>query len=79
MYCCLSKPYMSFIPSASSKVRLKVAGLGEKRVMISDEDNFAEQLYQELPKLREGGGFELLRASDIGGKDLIPKEIPVGG
>ena len=34
---------------------------------------------KEYPKLVDCGGFELLRASDIGGKELIPIEMPHGG
>ena len=36
-------------------------------------------LFKEYPKLVHCGGFQLLRASDIGGKELIPIEMPHGG
>ena len=36
-------------------------------------------LFKEYPKLVDCGGFELLRASDIGGKELIPIEMPHDG
>ena len=52
-----------FIPSANERISLKVAGLGEKKLRFVSNDSsrdFQEKLYEEYPKLVDGGSFELL-------------------
>ncbi|KAI7789827.1 uncharacterized protein LOC130549524 [Triplophysa rosa] len=47
------------------KIDLECSGLGEKRIVFPDKyctsDDFKSVLLKEFPKLKEGGGFELLR------------------
>lgn len=61
------------MPDASNRVTLKLAGLGEKRFAL-EANATAQDVYDELvfqyPKLKEAGGFELLRTCKSGSKDL---------
>lgn len=53
--------------AAWERQALLEAGLGEKKISIGNIDcnaeEFREKLLEEFPKLKEGGGFELLRCS----------------
>lgn len=54
------------VPDKPTKKQLTDAGLGEKRMTLTkskDPQYFRETLYEKFPKLRDGGGFELLRSS----------------
>ncbi|XP_065124068.1 uncharacterized protein [Paramisgurnus dabryanus] len=46
-------------------MELECSGLGEKRIIFPDKfctsDEFKSTLFAEFPKLKDGGGFELLR------------------
>ena len=79
---CLSKVNHVLIPNARERTNLKLAGLGEKKFAVfayGCSSELQEELFREYPKLESGGGFELLRASEAGGKDLVPIEIPHQG
>lgn len=81
-YVCLSSIGHKYIPDAAERTILKMAGLGEKKFGVfayCTWKEFQEELFREFPKLVEGGGFELLRASDSGGKELVPIDIPHDG
>ena len=62
---CLSDTSQDRIPTtAAAKLMLEEAGLGEKRVMVpldADAEAFHSLLLSSYPKLKDGGGFELLR------------------
>ena len=68
---CLSHTEDDAIPDVTERMNLKFAGLGERRFAV-DAKATAQELYDELefqfPKLKDGGGFELLRASKGGWK-----------
>ena len=81
-YICLSHPYDDMAPGSSDRATLKLAGLGEKRFHVnvaSTAQEFRDELHQEYPKLMDGGGFELLRVMEGGGKDLEVIQIPEAG
>ena len=81
-YICLSHPYDDMAPGSSDRATLKLAGLGEKRVhdnVASTAQEFRDELHQEYPKLMDGGGFELLRVMEGGGKGLDVIQIPEAG
>ena len=69
------------MPSSSlRKNELVLAGLGERSVTISDvkctPQEFQEALLTKFPKLRQGGGFELLKcAASTRQLELIPFKI----
>ena len=58
-------------PSKDEIAHLQKAGLGKRKVVFPhknvDNDGFMNNLEKEYPKLREGGGIELLRAVGGGG------------
>ena len=61
-FVCLSERNQTTIPTTDrEKDRLLEAGLGEKKVVISDVDvsvqGFREELYEAFPKLKDAGGF----------------------
>ena len=52
------------VPSRSLKTQLQAAGLGRKKVCSNGRADATEvktTLEQSYPKLKEGGGFEILR------------------
>jgi len=69
------------VPSTSlRKNELVLAGLGERNVTITDVNctpkDFQEALLTEFPRLRQGGGFELLRcAASTRQLEIIPFKI----
>ena len=78
---CLSETGDNKVPSTSlHKNDLILAGLGEKNITIDDIDctpeEFKDAIMLEFPKLREGGGFELLKGAASTRKlEIIPFEI----
>lgn len=81
-FVCLSKTDHDEIPNANERATLKLAGLGEKRLTVHANATALElqgDLLREFPKLEHGGGHEMLRATDGGGKDLIPIVMPSYG
>lgn len=70
------------IPDARDGMKLKLVGLGKHQFAV-DVEATAQDLYDELesqfPKLKDGGRFELLHASEGGWKGLEVIEIPSGG
>ena len=81
-FVCLASTSQKYSPDTSERTSLKLAGLGEKRIPVfaySAALELQDELFREFPKLRDGGGYELLRASDVGGKELMLIDIPQGG
>ena len=78
-FVCLSETDQECVPSPSERATLQMAGLGEKK-MVLDGDGDAQAIYDELllqfPKLKEAGGFELLRTQDKGSKTLHIIDMP---
>ena len=61
---------------------LQLSGLGERKITFSlDADN--QEIYDEVlstfPKLRGGGGFEMVRVSEGGGRVLRVIACPQNG
>ena len=59
-----------------------MAGLGEKKItLLTDAGNFEiyDELQSQFPKLKNGGGFELLRLPEGGGKVLQVIACPKNG
>ena len=78
---CLASKTDAIVPDTERKVNLLLAGLGEKRITFSLTESprqFCEVLYQNFVKLRNCGGFELLR-NERNCRELIPIPIPAGG
>ena len=68
-------------PSCNEKAKLSMAGLGEKRIMFDKNGKWPhinQKLLEAFPKLKDGGGYELLRAEDSR-KTLILLPCPPGG
>lgn len=65
---CLSETNDEKVPTTTvAKNELILAGLGEKRVTITNVDcsakEFQEVLFSEFPRLRQGGGVEFLKST----------------
>ena len=80
-FVCLSDPEDNEPPNAVERAKLFLAGLGEKRINLlvhSGPEAIRDDLLGEFPKLRAGGGFELLRLRPQG-RELEEIPIPHGG
>ena len=79
---CLASPKQLFVPDSGERAILQTAGLGEKRIAL-DLHSEGWEIYEELqfnfPKLKEAGGFELLRVPECGGKSLQMVAMPETG
>ncbi|XP_039523838.1 uncharacterized protein LOC120476763 [Pimephales promelas] len=62
---CLSGRRDCKVPQLWEKMDLECSGLGEKKIVFPDKhctsEEFKSTLLMEFPKLKDGGGFELLR------------------
>ena len=79
-FLCLSSPSDSMVPGTKERSTLKIADLGEKKVSLfldDDAKQFQKQIYDEFPKLKEGGGYELLTAGEgADSKSLVLIPMP---
>ena len=78
---CLANCNQSQAPSRKEKIDLQNAGLGRKKIVFSSNcDAFAlkDKLYEVYPKLKEGGGFELLRSGSTA-NELVRIKPPMAG
>ena len=69
------------MPSRAEKFQLQDAGLGRKTIVFNLRDQaiaFVEKLESIYPKLKDAGGFELLR-SGPSNKDLVVITPPASG
>ena len=81
-FVCISDTEQDFVPDCDGRAKLLLAGLGEKRIQLyldGDAEDIRYELYSHFPKLEEGGGFELLRAQEGGGKLLNVIPFPQTG
>ena len=65
----------------NERAKLLLAGLGEKKISVlihGSADDIKSQLFDEYPKLKAGGGFELLRMQGHS-RDLEVIPIPYRG
>ena len=61
-------------PSRKEKLELQIAGLGRKKIVFGSKDSALQvktKLEEEFPKLKNGGGFEILRSGFSPGKSLV--------
>ena len=58
------------MPDSQERLHLMLAGLGEKKIQLDEWDEIHVELLFQYPKLKDGGGFELLRVGEGGGKRL---------
>ncbi|MEQ2258729.1 hypothetical protein XENORESO_001554 [Xenotaenia resolanae] len=67
IFCCLGRKDSTFVPRRPDKDRLHRAGLGERRICFQGDFHSCQELtdclYQNFPKLRNAGGYELLKTS----------------
>jgi len=80
-FICLANHCQSHVPSRSEKFQLQDAGLGRKTIVFHRKDQplaFAEKVESVYPKLKDAGGFELLR-SGPSNKDLVVITPPASG
>lgn len=81
-FVCLSRTDDDMIPDADYRAELQIAGLGEQHITFlacADMHDIFSELSYQFPRLVECGGFELLRASDGGGKQLNVIASPESG
>ena len=81
-FVCLAETTHKYIPDMAERTALKLAGLGEKKFGVfayANGSELQEELLREFPKLAAAGGYELLRAHESGGRELILIDIPHGG
>ena len=72
----------SYVPDQQTKAKLTLAGLGDKKISIfmhGDAEDIDAELNHHFPKLGQGGGYELLRCSDKGGRELLVIDMPAAG
>ena len=71
---CVADSQCSIVPSRKEKSDLQAAGLGRKKIIFSSNDNAVAvqgKLEEEFPKLKAGGGFEILRSGGTRPKGLV--------
>ena len=70
-----------FLPDGAKRSTLQIPGLGEKITFDAFADS--QEIYYDLlsyfPQLRDAGGFELMRTSEGGGKQLEVIATPDSG
>ena len=69
------------VPTKAAKLTLLAAGLGRKKLTFGNRDDaptFKRIMEDAYPKLKEGGGFELLRSGARPGELLLIKPPPSG-
>ena len=81
-FVCLASINQEIIPDSQERGILQIAGLGEKRISLSvyaDAQDIYHELSAQFPRLSGGGGFELLRVPEGGGKQLDVIATPESG
>ncbi|CAH3046598.1 unnamed protein product, partial [Porites lobata] len=84
---CLASTAATCVPSRSDKISLQNAGLGRRKIVFSGRASaldVKENLESVFPKLKESGGFEILRSAQghTAGTMLsliTPPPLPPGG
>ena len=81
-FVCLSNVGTCNVPNRSEKRALKDAGLGEFRVVFKNKRgghvHVKETLESVFPKIKDAGGFEILRSSGTN-RGLEPVDVPATG
>ena len=79
---CLANISQVEVPDSDERASLQLSGLGEKRIILnaySEMQDIYDELLFQFPKLKQGGGFELLRVPEGGGKLLQVIASPESG
>ena len=79
---CLSDKSQVEVPDGDERAALQLSSLGEKRISLlahSDMQDIYDELLFQFPKLKEAGGYELLRLPEGGGKMLQVIASPESG
>ncbi|MEQ2165978.1 hypothetical protein GOODEAATRI_022769, partial [Goodea atripinnis] len=67
IFCCIGRKDSTFVPRRPDKDRLHRAGLGERRICFQGDFHSCQELtdclYQNFPRLRTAGGYELFKTS----------------
>ncbi len=80
-FVCLANVGQDIVPDSNERANLQIAGLGEHKLQLpidSDSDDIYDELIAIFPKLRGGGGFELLKTHERS-KVLCEIEVPPAG
>ena len=78
---CLADCSSENIPSRMTKLELQFAGLGRKKIVLGSKDNAVkvkEKLEEAFPKLKDGGGFEVLRSGPLKRLLLLKPPLATG-
>ena len=76
---CLAAKDEEGVPSRAEKFDLQHCGLGRRKVCFHSKATFTDfrrKLEEEYPKLKEGGGFELMRTGHQGSNTVLTTIIP---
>ena len=79
-FVCLAKKDSRCAPSASERIALSAAELGEKKIVFhkcGNSTHVHEKITEALPALASAGGYEILRIADDKSRSLM--EIPISG
>jgi len=79
---CLAYTLDDLVPSNIAKANLIRAGLGLKEIIFALHGNsldFHEEIMKAFPKLKNGGGYELLQTSDGNSRLLLVIPPLLGG
>ena len=79
-FVCLAKKDSRSAPSASKRIALSAAELGEKKIVFhkcGNSTHVHEKITEAFPALASAGGYEILRIADDKSKNLM--EIPMSG
>ena len=81
VFVCLAHVEQDTVPESNERAMLQIAGLGEKKLQFpvdADSDFIYAELVANFPKLRDSGGFELLKTHDRS-KLLDEIDVPPSG
>ena len=81
-FVCLADVQQTRVPTPLEKARLVQAGLGQKEIAFlehGESSEFHEELLDAFPKLKQAGGYELLRTSEHSNKEVVVIPPPPGG
>lgn len=81
-FVCLSSTTVKKPPSSLETANLIRAGLGKKQLTLFEGDGSVEvhsEIMQAFPRLKEGGGYELMRVSESGQRILQVIPSPSDG
>ena len=76
---CLAAKDEERVPTRAEKFDLQQCGLGRRKVCFHSKATFTDfrrKLEEEYPKLKEGGGFELMRTGHQGSNTVLTTIIP---